>query len=287
MNRKHIHTSLHYNRNHQKCKQINHTVQTKRTKHTNQQRKQKQYLPKSSLKEHQFDEIQKIHNNPLPDLLPRLYQIQTDSSHSSHSSFVSLISSKTLSETVVIKQYVKYVLQREIGFLKCFDKTHSKTYQRYLCTFGLGPCVSLAGYCKNNKLAFITHFDHMTSVHWSINMMSYQLGLKLKMQPSIDAKLVGGWKGISDELIKEIESALITHNDIPFDSLKKNLYNQSGTVTSTSVVIDVETGEFFDDIVKPRMSSEEEMRFKRFISETDFYSMSYSPIKKINLRNID
>jgi hypothetical protein len=170
---------------------------------------------------------------------------------------------------------VKYVLQREMGFLKYSDKfkqTTNPLYSRYICTFGLGPCVAFAGYCKNNKVAFVTHFDHMTFVEGSINMLSYQLSTRLILPAAIEAIIIGGEKGVSDELIMKIESALKTHNDIPFVVIKKNVCGSGDRSLSSSIAIDIETGEFFDNVINPTLSDVEMSRLTKFTWEVMFDS---------------
>lgn len=156
---------------------------------------------------------------------------------------------------------VKHVLQHEAGILMPYQKEFD-----VIMTFGLGPCVGVAGLDKNNGIAFVIHFDDLTDISTSIG--ATLLGISyLNRYPNISYEIIitGGHQGKSEGLINSIKRYLTWYFSESSSSAtitEKYTNNLGG---SRSIGVNIKTKEFIFDFPKLEVGQEVVARLDRFI----------------------
>jgi chemotaxis receptor (MCP) glutamine deamidase CheD len=121
--------------------------------------------------------------------------------------------------------------------------------EKLLQTFGIGPCVAVTLYDPIAKIGMLAHFDTLTEVYDSLDQILLELKLFGASQNRIEARIIGGLTGSSEELIYEIKDRLneagisIVEEDIlgvgearaiQFNTLTGEISDYEETINTTS-----------------------------------------------------
>ncbi|MDD4353392.1 MAG: hypothetical protein PHN56_02950 [Candidatus Nanoarchaeia archaeon] len=124
---------------------------------------------------------------------------------------------------------VKLIYQREQGI------TYFNDNKPVLATFGLGPCLAIAGYDSRLKIGFLAHYDFLTNEKESIE----QLIFLIPKNSFFDVSLIGG----NDSSIEQygVIKELLKNNEVLFNIIEEDVFGN----ISRSIVLDTRTGEKF------------------------------------------
>jgi ribosomal protein S18 acetylase RimI-like enzyme len=113
--------------------------------------------------------------------------------------------------------------------------------ERYLQTYGAGPCFILAIYDPATKTAALAHIDDKTDVAASIFQMLSKMNLSSR--ENLQARIIGGY-GYS---IRSVDDTIGLVNNLRAENIDivEIGWNESST-DSAAVIIDSETGEVFN-----------------------------------------
>ncbi|MCM8783889.1 MAG: hypothetical protein NC818_03845 [Candidatus Omnitrophica bacterium] len=131
------------------------------------------------------------------------------------------------------------VLQREAGI------TSAETNQPYLLTFGAGPCVIVTLYDPNTKIGTLIHFDAISDIRGALGKVIYHMKINGANIERLEARIIGGNTGSSEELIYQIYKALESIGGIQI--VEKDILG----FESRSIIMDTNTGEIYDLVGTP------------------------------------
>lgn len=123
------------------------------------------------------------------------------------------------------------VLQREYAI------TSADSKKTTLQTMGATTCVAITLYDTQNKLGALAHIDGVTKVHESFDRMIAELELLGANKSDLEARIIGGALGFSEELVYMITDRL-TEADIPILETDILHYLMDGA----NIQLDVKTG---------------------------------------------
>lgn len=133
-----------------------------------------------------------------------------------------------------------------VGAVEVFTQEYALTRpgegrSRYIQTFGAGPCVILTLYDPTTKTGLVAHFPATTDVLKSFIILKNHLARHGVDIGKMEARIIGGQHGMSEELILSIRDGLASQT---VSIVEQNILLE-GWETS-SVVMDAETGEVYD-----------------------------------------
>ena len=108
----------------------------------------------------------------------------------------------------------------------------------FLQTFGAGPCVVLTLYDKRTKTGLLAHLDATTDVAGSFGQMAANLARHGVDIGNMEARIIGGQTGQSEELILKLRDQLGDRN---VRIVEQDIVESSYDVSA--VVLDTNTGE--------------------------------------------
>jgi chemotaxis receptor (MCP) glutamine deamidase CheD len=156
------------------------------------------------------------------------------------------------------------VLQGEFGICK-FEVSRTQ----YIQTFGATACVIVTLYDPVTKTGIVAHFDDTKDYMRSIGTMMFYLK-KAGVDPkNLQARIIGGQRGLSEPIILRLYEALDLLN-IPI--VEKDILGR----TSRSIALDVETGSVYNYKERTIVIDEEmQLRFlELMVSETIVFNQN-------------
>jgi len=113
--------------------------------------------------------------------------------------------------------------------------TSATSSKPVLATCGLGPCVSLAGYNKTYKVAFLTHYRVGSNVLWSYNNLVKELLVFTNKKAKFELTLVGGEKNYSEGLINIIKSKINSESRLEMSLIEEDTLDFKSSVSWATI----------------------------------------------------
>ena len=114
-----------------------------------------------------------------------------------------------------------------------------------IATWGIGPCIMLSGYDTEQKIGFLVHYSDSAEICYTANSLVKEISKTTKNKPILQFYLVGGYSGMSNETLTDVERYLqenfnrpkISHKDVlgklgPFDARSFALDTRNGKIYS-------------------------------------------------------
>ena len=130
------------------------------------------------------------------------------------------------------------IIQTEAG-ITCSEEEHP-----VLATYGIGPCVAIAGYEPNLKIGFIAHVDELTSNPSQTIVGNLE---RVSSDQNYEVTLIGGNEETSRENVQKIIDNFTLNNlnpQIKFEIVDNELYEEDLNIKS--IALDTRTGELYD-----------------------------------------
>ena len=149
------------------------------------------------------------------------------------------------------------VWMQEFGTAKGDHENH------ILKTIGVGPCIAVTLYDKESRVGTMAHLSVGTHLQGAFQGMVASMrsaGYQDEDRGKVEVRILGGWKGYSEELLEGIHRRLSFHgfsNIIEVDPNELNGHK--------CVALDTQTGELFDlaNFIPMSLDSEEERLIDR------------------------
>ncbi len=126
------------------------------------------------------------------------------------------------------------VFQHEYAITRATDR------RPILQSFGAGPCVIVTLYDSVNKIGSIAHVDGTTDIYNSFDQTFAELNLlRRKNNSPIEARIMGGAKGLSEKIVYAIQDRLAEQG---VSIVERDFLHYSINGGSASIQLDTKTG---------------------------------------------